>query len=100
MGRRAEKIRRTWVHVRDGAGVKEASDLFVMVRGIPIVWRLIRYDEKSLYLRPVDWTEPANRAPFPYRFYKSDCRVGTAREWRESPSHARAWREGGGEKWL
>jgi hypothetical protein len=67
------------------------TDLFVMVRDDPRVWRLVSYDDLNLRLRSLDGLEL--EAP------KSLCCVGEAKHWLESRRWA-AWLAGGGELFM
>jgi len=69
---------------------RNMTELFVIMRGDPRVWRLTNYDNIFLYLQDAA-RQTACAAP------KHLCRVGEAKNWRDSTSFSRAWREGGGE---
>jgi hypothetical protein len=68
------------------------TDLFVMVRDDPRVWRLVSYDDHNLHLETFDGLGLV--AP------KSLCRVGLAKHWRGSWSFRDAWVAGGGEYFM
>lgn len=68
------------------------TELYVMVLDDPRVWRLVGHTSMVLTLDTPDGLTT--------RALKTLCRVGTAREWRSSRSHAAAWEAGGGERFT
>lgn len=62
------------------------AELYVMVRGVPTVWRLVDYDANDLCLVGVNGLGSLVVS-------KSICRVGEARHWERS-RHSTAWHAG------
>jgi hypothetical protein len=68
------------------------TDLFVMVRDDPRVWRLVSYDDLNLRLRSLDGLELETP--------KSLCCVGEVKHWCGSRRFGAAWLAGGGELFM
>jgi hypothetical protein len=75
----------------DAATKRGGQNLFVMVHGTGPIWRLLDYSESTLFLQG-----PAPKFEL-LAACKCVCRVGEARNWRDSISFSRAWRLGGGD---
>lgn len=69
----------------------EGELLFVLVRGYRRIWRLLGYDDRVLRLESYGGK---TRLDAPYEI----CRIGEARNWRDSTSFREAWLTGGGER--